>query len=87
MPKAERAYVPTIKLTQYLLSDTHPVGSSKARFLRQAGFHESHTDQLSTGLLSIAHSEAVAEEIISPYGVKYVIEGTITAPTGVALRL
>jgi hypothetical protein len=38
LPNADKAYVPPNKLLDYLLSLSHPVGGSKARFFRSAGF-------------------------------------------------
>lgn len=36
----EYAYIPLAKLLDYLLSETHPVGKSKAKYLRSLGFNE-----------------------------------------------
>lgn len=33
LPNRERAYIPEAKLVHYLLSLSHPVGKSKARFV------------------------------------------------------
>lgn len=33
LPNGERAFVPPEKLAGYLLSETHPTGQSKARFI------------------------------------------------------
>jgi hypothetical protein len=41
VPGAEHAIVTREKLVDYLLNEAHPVGSSKARFLKSFGFaHE-----------------------------------------------
>ena len=82
LPNRESAYIPPSKLVDYLLSETHPVGRSKAKFWRAVGFDETNVAMLERGLIAIAHSEEVKEIVSSPYGVKYVIEGTLQTPAG-----
>ena len=55
-PNRENAYIPLSKLKDYLLSETHLVGKSKAKFLRSFCFNEMNIDMLVQGLISIAHS-------------------------------
>ena len=86
VPNGEQAVVAPAKLTDYLLSETHPVGRTKARYFRNAGFDEQNLADLTGGLLAIARTAEVVEEIVSPHGVKYVLDGVVTAPGG-ALRL
>ena len=88
LPNGENAYIPPSKLKDYLLSDTHPVGKSKAKFFRGLGFNESHMEMLERGLISIAHTEEVKEVESSPHGMKYVVEGLLPTPDGrqVAVR-
>jgi hypothetical protein len=40
LPNREQAFIQPAKLTEYLLSETHPVGKSKAKFFRYWGFNE-----------------------------------------------
>src|SRR5262249_40607776 len=44
LPNREQAYVPRKKLTDYLLSETHPEGRSKAIFFRGHGYNENYVD-------------------------------------------
>ena len=46
LPRADRAIIPPEKLTDYLLSTTHPVGSAKARFFRGHGFNDDNPELL-----------------------------------------
>ena len=87
MQRRELAYVPREKLTGYLLSETHPVGSSKAEFYRRYGYNEDNVELLEWGLLEIARNEPVKDVVSSPYGVKFVIEGTLATPTGSSARI
>ena len=87
LPKREFAYVPRQKLEGYLLSETHIVGKSKARFFRMFGFDESNIELLEKGLLEIAHKQDVEETISTPYGKKYVISGELLTPIGRSVEI
>jgi len=80
LPHYKNAYVPTAKLIEYLLSETHPVGKSKARFFREAGFSDTNADALERALLDIPREEDVVETATSVYGTKYVVEGMLNTP-------
>jgi len=86
-PDFKKAYVPKQKISDYLLSETHAVGKEKARYFRSIGYTEKHTDHLAEALLMIAKSEKVSQEIASPYGTKYIIDGEIDTPLGTTARL
>jgi hypothetical protein len=81
------AYIPADKIMGYLLSETHAVGKSKARFFRSLGFDEATAGQLERELLAIAQAQEVKESITSPHGTKYVIDGPLRTPQGVAVRV
>jgi hypothetical protein len=86
-PNRENAYIPLSKLKDYLLSETHLVGKSKAKFLRSAGFNEMNIDMLIQGLISIAHSGDIKEVLSSTHGVKYVIDGLLRTPAGGSIEM
>jgi len=46
LPNGKRAYIPKEKLTDYILSETHAGGKSKAKFFRSVGFNETNTSVL-----------------------------------------
>ena len=77
LPNSKNAYVPKEKLSKYLLSETHPVGKSKAKFFRKLGFDETNVDKLEQILLSIARTNEVENIKEMPYGVNYAIHGVI----------
>lgn len=87
LPNREKAYIPSGKLTAYLLSETHSVGKSKARLFRSAGYNETNATLLKEGLLTIAYTKDVLDTQSSEHGVKYVIEGMLQTPTGVTLSI
>lgn len=51
MPNAGAAVVDTAKLTEYLLSPTHPVGRAKAEFFKRFGFAQERHEGLRVALL------------------------------------
>jgi hypothetical protein len=87
IPEAESARVDRGKLTGYLLSESHPIGRSKAKYFRGIGFDESNATLLEQGLLGIARSEAVVESMRSRHGMKYIVDGAIATPLGSRVKL
>jgi hypothetical protein len=82
LPFRERALVPSAKLIDYLLSPTHPVGKTKARFFAALGFDMANAADLEQQLIAFAQIEDVSEITSSPYGTKYVIRGILQAVDG-----
>jgi len=87
LPNKEKAYIPPDKLIGYLLSETHAVGKSKAKFFRSLGFDETTVEQLEQGLLAIARTERVKECKVSSHGTKYVIDGLLETPKGFVIYI
>lgn len=87
LPKAEYAQVAPRKLKEYLLSETHPIGRSKARFFGEFGYNESNVIILEQELLKIAKTEEIVETVPSLHGIKYVVDGLIMTPQGERIRL
>ena len=87
LPNAEQARVDPKKLKEYLLSEAHPIGRSKARFFRGIGFDESNMTILEQGMLGIAKKEEVAWSEDSLHGTKYIIDGCIMTPHGSRVKL
>ena len=87
LPNRENAYIPQSKLNDYLLSETHPVGSAKARVFSAAGFNRTNTSLLEQELIAVAHHQKIIDTISSPYGVKYLMEGTLQTPSGEPLQI
>jgi hypothetical protein len=87
LPNCLQAYIPSEKLSAYLLSETHAIGKAKATFFRALGFNETNVHLLEHGILTLPHSALAQEVIPSPHGVKYVIEGVLETPRGTAPRI
>lgn len=80
LPNCEQAFIQAAKLTGYLLSETHSVGKSKAKFFCELGFSEENVAILEQELLKVARFQEVTETIVTVHGIKYVIVGTINCP-------
>ncbi len=87
LPAGETAYVPREKITKYLLSLTHPVGQAKAVFFRDIGYNESNIESLEEGLLYIARNDEIVKIEKNSYGVKYILEGSITSPLNIITNI
>lgn len=83
----DRAYIPRKKLVLYLLSESHAVGKSKARFFKQIGYDHDNLDLLEQGLLNIFQNNEITGTTDSPHGKKYIIDGTLHAPIDKTITL
>jgi len=82
LPNAERAIIPSDKLSDYLLSKSHLIGRWKARFFLSIGFSEEKADELKDALMNVAKNGEIKRTIKTDFGVKYVVEGVIWGPSG-----
>jgi len=82
LPNAEHAIIASDKLSDYLLSRSHLVGRWKARFFLSIGFTEERGDELKEALMNVAKNGEVKSAITTGFGVKYVVEGVISGPSG-----
>lgn len=82
LPNRKKAYIAKTKLTEYILSETHPVGSSKAKFFRVLGFDEENVGELMKAFKDIALAGQIVESRESIYGINYSVDAEIKAPIG-----
>lgn len=80
LPNAEASFIDASKLTDYLLSSSHPVGKGKAKFFKAFGFTVEAADQMKDALLRHVKTRPVVEQTKSEHGVKYVVECGIDTP-------
>ena len=72
LPHADEAIVPVEKLRDYVLSRSHPVGRTKAKFFASLGYTEGEWGRLEADIRS-QHLQLDAEEAeSSKYGMKFV---------------
>jgi hypothetical protein len=82
LPNSKEAYVDRAKITDYLLSESHPDGRAKARFFQQFGFEVSRWEQLAHALLDVGTQSDVASSVESAHGVRYTVDGQMQCPDG-----
>jgi len=87
LPRNQEAIVSEEKITGYLLSESHPVGKAKAMYFRKIGYTEKNVAQLREDLIKIAVTSAVSEEVGTPFGIKYIVDGDVASPDGTRARL
>ena len=82
LPHIEHAVVPQEKITDYLLSDSHPQGRAKAEFFRGFGFTVAEWPVLAEALLNHVREHGIIREEPSPFGVRYIAEGPLAGADG-----
>jgi len=82
LPFRERVVVPSAKLVDYLLSPTHLVGKTKARFFAAFGFDLANAAELEQQLIAIAQTEDVQAITTTTFGTKYVLGGILQVADG-----
>lgn len=87
VPNFHKAEIPTKKVTDYLLSSTHPDGKYKAKFFEAFGFSLDHWERLENAIREHGSRHEVAKVEASPFGIRYVVEGIMEAPDGRSPRV
>ena len=87
LPNRSEAYVPPEKLHNYLLSLTHSTGQSKARFFHRFGFRKANAELLEAALLLVAQTGNILFETVTPFGVKYIIDGSLQTPSNAVIAV
>ena len=87
LPDAELAVVPRAKVTDYLLSETHPPGRAKARVFVACGFDRAEPELFEEALVTVARTGNVIDVQPTPYGTKYVVEGDLGGSVAASLTV
>jgi len=87
LPNADKATLPEQKITRYLLNPAHPAGGSKAAFFLRFGFTVAEWRRLAEALLRHARENDVVATEQTPHGIRYVVDGLLTAPDGTRLNI
>ena len=82
LPNRNSSIVPQAKLTEYLLSASHPYGRHKAAFFMRFGFSRDSWEVLASALLTHASEHDVAAADDTHFGTRYTLEGRLRAPDG-----
>ncbi|MFN8344778.1 MAG: hypothetical protein U0X91_07235 [Spirosomataceae bacterium] len=87
LPNAELAVVPSEKVVKYLLDGYHPQNKGKAAFYEMAGYRAENGNVLAEALQTLAKTGTIIKTEPTPRGIKYVVQGEITAPNGRTYQL
>lgn len=82
LPNREHARVDRAKITDYLLSTSHPDGYGKAVFFMRLGFRLAEWEVLAGALRELGTSNPVSTEVESRFGTRYTVDGPLAAPDG-----
>lgn len=82
LPQIDAALIPQKKIVNYLLSETHDSGRDKANFFRRFGFTSEAWETLAQALRHHASQHEIAKIEPSPFGKRYVVEGSLQTPSG-----
>jgi hypothetical protein len=83
LPQADKAIVPEAKIVRYLLDLTSENGKAKARFFLSFGFTIAEWQVLAQALIQHTIDHEIAKiDKRPPFGVHYIIEGTLRTPDG-----
>jgi hypothetical protein len=82
LPNVDKSRVERKKIVEYLLSASHPDGSSKARFFGSFGFSAEKWRIFAAALKEQARTHDVSSSIESQYGTRYTVDGRLTTPDG-----
>jgi hypothetical protein len=82
LPNAQPATIDRRKITHYLLARGHPAGRAKAAFFESFGFTAAAWPKLRDALLAHARSAPIVTAADTPFGKKYILDGSLAAPDG-----
>jgi hypothetical protein len=80
LPYAAKARVERKKVVEYLLSVSHPDGSSKARFFSRFGFRVEEWEVLARALRKHGRDHDVTVSLVSAYGTRHSVDGPLETP-------
>ena len=78
----EQARVDPSKIINYLLSQSHPDGRTKAEFFARFGFRVEKWQELAEALRAVGTSNPVVAVVESLHGVRYTVDGSMQTPDG-----
>jgi len=82
LPNLHLAIVEREKINGYLLNEAHPDNGGKALFFIALGFSRGEWLTLANAFLRLALETEVAIKMESSHGIKYIVDGTLSTPSG-----
>lgn len=85
LPNHESAIIDPLKLRDYILSPTHPIGRFKAKFFQQAGYVQKSWQTLERDVREQHLSRDAKKGEFSAFGQKYEITAPLKGPNLVVI--
>jgi hypothetical protein len=82
LPRSDHLRVDREKITDYLLSTSHPDGQAKAEFLKRFGFLPERWEVLAKALRKHGADLHIVTTVESSYGTRYAVDGVLETPDG-----
>lgn len=82
LPNSQLAIVEREKIAEYLLNAVHPDNGGKALFFFALGFSREAWPILANAFLTLAQETEVAMIVESSHGIKYIVDGALSTPSG-----
>ena len=82
LPHVEHARIDREKITDYLLSPSHPDGTGKAAFFTGYGFRVEEWEVFARALRNHGQTHPVVKVVDSNFGSRYAIDGILETPDG-----
>jgi hypothetical protein len=82
IPNADRAIIDEAKLSEYLLSPSHPIGRFKAMFFATLGYTQENWQQLEADLRTRHLTQDAVPTVSNDHGQKYEILAALRCPGG-----
>lgn len=82
LPNSNLAIIEREKICEYLLDAAHPDNGGKALFFIALGFSREDWLTLANALLKLAHENEVGISMESSHGIKYIVDGRLSTPSG-----
>ncbi len=82
LPNVGNAVIEQAKIVDYLLDAAHPDNGGKAAFFIGWGFSAAHWPAFAQAIRDLVSRNEVVHRLQSPWGEKFVVDGTLDAPRG-----
>ena len=82
LPNATKTVIDSVKVRDYLLSSSHPIGRFKQPFFVALGYSRDQWQQLEADLLELAASGDARIGQKTEYGQKYEVRSRLEGPSG-----
>ncbi len=82
LPNFSDAIIEEVKLREYLLSRSHPVGRFKASYFESLGFEAGDWRELEQAFRRLIANEEAEGSDRTEFGQKYTVSGEINGPAG-----